>query len=134
MAKAEQAKVVELNSLSSVSDLEAAEFDFAEEVVEVPTKTKPLKLRFRQLDVGRRSALMTGLTDGDGNVTDVYEVQVRTLAATCVEPPLTNEQVRRFLKSWPSAVVDKLLEVSNRLGGNEEEVTAKLADEFPEEG
>lgn len=133
----QQAEVVELSqqpAFATPEDLEKAEFDFAEEVVEIEAKGRTLRLKLRELDVGRRSQLLTGLTDSSGAVRDVYELQVRTVVATVVEPKLEAKQVRRFLKSWPASATDKLLQAAQRLGGTDTgtEEGRQTADEFPE--
>lgn len=112
---------------ASVEDLEAAEFDFGEETVDVDTKNGALKLRIRELTVGRRSKLLTGLTDENGNVKDVQEMQCRMFAAACVEPALTVKQTRRFLSKWPASQCDVVIEAQQRLG-NDAPKEASAAD------
>lgn len=118
------------NQFASVEDLENAEFDFGEETVEVETKNRTLRLKLRELTVGRRSKLLTGLTDENGNVTDMQEFQCRMFAAACVEPNVSVRQTRKFLTSWPASACDVVLEAQGRLGNDAPKEASETEDTF----
>jgi hypothetical protein len=109
------------------------EWDFDEEEVEIEELGGSILLR--EMDVHRQGRLLNGLTDKDGNVKDVEEMQVRLFGAACVDPPITTKEVRKFLGKWPASEAKKVMDAINKLGGPEldvEEEEDSAESEFPE--
>lgn len=106
------------------------DFDFLEEEVEVPQLGGSILLR--ELTVKRRSKLLTGLLDENGNVKDVAEMNVRMFAASCIEPKISEREARKFIPKWPATVYDAAMEPLKRLGGDASEEVSKAEAEFPE--
>jgi hypothetical protein len=106
------------------------DFDFREEEVDVPQLGGSILLR--ELDVKRRSKLLNGLLDENGNVKDVAEMNVRMFAASCVDPPVGSREARKFIPKWPATVYDAAMEPLKRLGGDAGEEVSKAETEFPD--
>ena len=106
------------------------DFDFREEEVEVPQLGGTILLR--ELTVKRRSQLLTGLLDENGNVKDVAEMNIRMFAASCIEPAIGSREARKFIPKWPATVYDTAMEPLKRLGGDAGEEVSKAETEFPE--
>lgn len=109
-------------------------WDFDESEVEIPQLGGSVLLR--EMTVKRQAKLLRGLIDGENKVTDVEEMQIRLFAAGCIEPKISENEVRKFLPSWPVTEADRVLKVMNKLGAPEakEEEEAAAEAEFPEAG
>lgn len=108
------------------------EFGFNEEEVEIPQLGGTILLR--ELTVSRRSKLLSGLLDENGNVKDVAEMNVRMFAASCVEPQVSAREARKFIPKWPATVYDAAMEPLKRLGADAGEEASTAEVEFPDAG
>lgn len=106
------------------------EFTFKEEEVELEQLDGTVLLR--ELSVNRRSKLLKGITDENGNVSDVQEFQVRMFAASCVDPGLKTAEVRKFLPKWPATEADKVFGAIGRISPDSDKEAANAEAEFQE--
>lgn len=118
------------DQLNATAENAEETFDFKEEEVEIPELGGTILLR--ELPVGRRSKLLKGITDENGNVSDVAEFQTRLLAASCIDPVLKTAEVRKWLPKWPSTTADRALDAIGRLGGDKKKEAANAEAEFQE--
>lgn len=107
------------------------DFQLKEEEVEIPQLGGTVLLR--ELTTSRRAKLLKGITDENGNVSDVQEFQCRLTAAALVEPAgIKTAEVRKWLPKWPATEADKILDAVNRLGGDKKKEAANAEAEFHE--
>lgn len=106
------------------------DFQLKEEEVEIPQLNGSVLLR--ELTSGRRAKLLKGITDENGNVSDVQEFQNRLAAASLIDPVVKTAEVRKWLHKWPATEADKILDAINRLGGDKKKEAADAEAEFHE--
>lgn len=104
------------------------DFTFKEEEVELEQLGGTVLLK--ELTVNRRSKLLKGITDENGNVSDVQEFQVRMFAASCIDPQLKTAEVRKFLPKWPSGEADKVFGAIGRIAPDSDKEAANAEAEF----
>jgi hypothetical protein len=106
------------------------DFTFKEEEVEIDQLDGAVLLK--ELTVSRRSKLLKGITDENGNVSDVQEFQVRMFAASCIDPALKTAEVRKFLPKWPATEADKVFGAIGRVSPDSDKEAANAEAEFQE--
>jgi hypothetical protein len=107
------------------------DFTLKEEEVEIPQLGGTVLLR--ELTSGRRARLLKGITDENGNVSDVQEFQNRLAAASLIDPQVETKEVRRWLHKWPATEADRIMDAVGRLGGDKKKEAANAEAEFQED-
>lgn len=113
----------------SVSDLKQA-IPFAEKSVPIPELGGTVLVR--SLSAHKRSKMINGLTDAEGNIKSVPEVQARMFAASVVDPAVTVEEARELAHTWPAPVWDRVTSAVDKLSPKPQEVRSSAEREFPD--
>lgn len=119
----------ELPRATSVEQLRAA-IPFAEASVPIPELG--ISVLVRSLSAHKRSKLMNGLLDGDGNVKSIPEMQARMFAASVVDPQVSIEDARELATTWPAPVWDRITDKVDELSPRPKEARSTAAAEFPD--
>jgi hypothetical protein len=105
-------------------------FQFRHEDLDLSEYISGIVLKLKSLSVAERDAL-PDLIDKDGNP-DVSVPKLAAVFAAVVEvPKVTPEQAESFLKDWPAAALDKVIEKFGEMTGTREESKA-AAGTFPD--
>jgi hypothetical protein len=109
-------------------DIQAQTLTFAEDEVAMPELGGSLLVR--QMSAGKRTELIDGLVDEEGNVTDLKLMQARMFAASVVDPQFTPDEARAMMEQWPASMWDRVMQAVNKLTPNPREVERAAAQEF----
>lgn len=110
-----------------------AVLEFREEEVEIPEIQPGGTLLIRQLSVRKRTSLVKGIVDNEGNVTDLEEMQARMFSASVVDPKFTRDEAKALMGGWPAAVWDRVTAKVDELSPAPKEVQRAVAHDFPDE-
>lgn len=112
----------------TVNDLQQR-LGFEEREIELPELGGSILVR--GLSAGKRSRLLNGLMDDNGQIRDYAEMAARQFAAAVVDPKVTVVEARMIQEMWPREVWDRVIDVLNDMNPQPQEVVRVAADEFP---